>query len=96
MKMRNDSVKLKLQSDSLILSYANSHVCRLRAAKGEKYNHVSHRLTNFRRLLLERESIENTSLCMLDLIDPTKFDLVVKAIQNLSAGDKKSKSLGLR
>ena len=95
-KLRNDNVKEKILHDNLILTFANSQMQRLRAAKGEKFTYLGQRLRMLGRLLTECEKTKGSPISLNEIIKPWNFDLLVQSVKNMTEGDKKPKSIGLK
>ena len=95
-KLRDGRVKQIILNDPLILAFAYTQMKRLRAAKGESFSFLCQRLRLLGRLLIECENVRGSSLSLKDLIKPTNFDLLIHSVQNMTEGEKKAKSVGLK
>lgn len=96
MKMHNDRIKEKICHDSLIIAYGTAHVNKLRASQGEKFSFLFYRMRILGRLLLECESLKGETLSLVKLLQSTNFDLMIRAVQNMTTDTGKPKSLGLK
>lgn len=82
--MVHDDISLVVRRDKLILEFGTSLLMKV---GGEKHEYISQRLRQLARLVLALRKLgEGTNLS--DFLIPERFDLVVKAVMNISQMSK--------
>ena len=86
-KMKVDDVSLCVKSDRLIIQYGNRMCLRLRKEGNQQY-HISNKLRELARLVIETRKCCEEVTCLQDCVNPKNFGFVVEAATELSGWDE--------
>ena len=99
-KMNVDEVSMCLRNDLMIIKYGNC-LCRKLRKCGDQQHHISNKLRELGRLVLEARKCCSDITTLSDCLVPTRFNFIIQAVSELSGwneedGTLKAPSIGIK